>query len=104
MERKLLNLDDDISTILPHRKELEILEGFEEDGGKPKLKAATGKITIRMLLTHSSGLAYDFAHPEVGKYTKYLNQQGKLSNFDHLVSQSESRLWRSLLANLILLA
>jgi CubicO group peptidase (beta-lactamase class C family) len=79
VERGQLKLDDDISTVLPELKELEILTGFEQgpDGkDKPILVKNTKPITLRcvfddeiwtgnadfvyrQLLTHSSGLGYD---------------------------------------------
>ncbi|KAF3407121.1 Acyltransferase LovD [Talaromyces pinophilus] len=56
VERGLLNLDDDVSGILPEWKYPQILVGFEEDSGKPILKDAKNKLTLRMLLTHQTGL------------------------------------------------
>ena len=41
--------------LLPEFAELQVLEGFEEDGA-PKLRPAKGHITLRHLLTHTSGI------------------------------------------------
>jgi CubicO group peptidase (beta-lactamase class C family) len=73
VERGLLNLDEDVSSILPEWKTPQILVGFEEDSGKPILKEAENKLTLRMLLTHQTGLGYGFSAPELGRYCKYAN-------------------------------
>ena len=46
VERELLNLDDDVSEILPELRDIKVLEGFDESG-KPKLKRAERRITSR---------------------------------------------------------
>lgn len=73
VERGLLNLDDDVSSILPEWENPQILVGFEDDSGKPILKDAKNKLTLRMLLTHQSGLGYGFMHPDLTRYCKYAN-------------------------------
>lgn len=73
VERGLLNLDDDVSSILPEFKTPQILIGFEDDSGKPILKDAKNKITLRLLLTHQTGLGYGFSQPELIRYCKYAN-------------------------------
>lgn len=73
VERGLLNLDEDVSSILPEWKNPQILVGFEDDSGKPILKDAKNKLTLRMLLTHQTGLGYGFAQPELMRYCKYAN-------------------------------
>lgn len=62
VERGLFALDSsaDVDRLLPEWRDSQILTGFQE--GKPILQDAKEKITLRMLLTHTSGLAYDF-HP-----------------------------------------
>lgn len=60
VERGQLELDADISTILPEWTDPSILSGFDESTGAPRLSNATKKITLRHLLTHSSGMGYDF--------------------------------------------
>jgi CubicO group peptidase (beta-lactamase class C family) len=47
VEKSLLNLDDDVATILPELKGREILKGFEEGTGKPILVPSTKRITLR---------------------------------------------------------
>jgi CubicO group peptidase (beta-lactamase class C family) len=46
VERGLIGLDDDVSSVLHEWKDAEILDGFDESG-KPKLRKAKNKITLR---------------------------------------------------------
>ncbi|KAF2425567.1 beta-lactamase/transpeptidase-like protein [Tothia fuscella] len=64
VERGLLSLDDPVETILPELKNPQILLKMDAKTG-PTLKAATKKITLRQMLTHSSGLSYEFTHPKM---------------------------------------
>lgn len=62
VERGLLKLDDDVTPILSELKDFQILKGFETDSegaDKPIYVKNTKTITLRHLLTHSSGLGYD---------------------------------------------
>jgi CubicO group peptidase (beta-lactamase class C family) len=47
VERGQIGLDDDVSTILPEVKDLQIITGFEEGTDKPTFKKAENKITLR---------------------------------------------------------
>lgn len=66
VERGLFSLDsaEDVARLLPEYAHPEILTGLDDDG-KAILVPAKNKITLRMLLTHSSGLAYDFLNPQL---------------------------------------
>lgn len=70
VEKGLLDLDADVTTILPEWKEVKILKGFEEGSGKPILEAAKKRINLRMLMTHSSGLGYIPFDPMLQKWAK----------------------------------
>jgi len=62
VERGLLKLDDGIYDVLPEFKGMPVIKGFMDDGS-PIMEPHKNKITLRHLLTHSSGLAYDETHP-----------------------------------------
>ncbi|KAH7389073.1 beta-lactamase/transpeptidase-like protein [Cadophora sp. MPI-SDFR-AT-0126] len=82
VERGLLKLDEDVTDILPELKGLKILTGFEKDGNgndKPVLVENTKAITLRHLLTHSSGLTYDFFNPVMTRYRKSQNNTPDLN-------------------------
>ncbi|KAL1954649.1 hypothetical protein VTO42DRAFT_843 [Malbranchea cinnamomea] len=75
VERGLLNLDDPVESLLPELANLDILYGFDENTGAPLLKKAKNKITMRHLLTHSSGLGYDMMHPDLIRWRKFHGQE-----------------------------
>ncbi len=58
-ERKLLSLDDKVSKYIPEFKNPYVLINVLPDSGFTS-KPASGEITIRQLLTHTSGLGYGF--------------------------------------------
>ncbi|KAL8631127.1 hypothetical protein Q9189_003161 [Teloschistes chrysophthalmus] len=72
VERGQVGLDDNVNSILPELANPDILTGFE--GGKPQYTKAKNKITLRQLLTHSSGLIYDFMSPDLQKYRAARNE------------------------------
>lgn len=47
VDRGQIALDDDVSEVLYELKDIEILTGFDEDTGKPIMKKAERKITLR---------------------------------------------------------
>ena len=46
VERGLLTLDQDVTTVLHEFKDIDVLTGFDEDG-KPQLKKSTKTLTLR---------------------------------------------------------
>ena len=69
VERGKLSLDGDLSELLPDLKGLQVLEGIGADG-QPKLRPARGAVTLRQLLTHTSGFGYGFTSPELAAYAQ----------------------------------
>jgi len=57
-----------VTPILLELKDKDILKGFDEKTGKPITVKATKTITLRMLLTHSSGMSYDIFNPILQKW------------------------------------
>jgi CubicO group peptidase (beta-lactamase class C family) len=82
VERGLLDLDESVYKHIPELERLPVLTGFEEGSGKPIEDKSTQPITLRMLLTHSSGLAHDAIHPKTLAWLAYHkrapNSHGKL--------------------------
>ncbi|MDP3908294.1 serine hydrolase [Novosphingobium sp.] len=64
VEQGKLSLDGDIGAVLPELANPQVLEGFGDDG-QPLLRPAKRPLTLRHLLTHTSGFGYSFIHPEV---------------------------------------
>ncbi|RDL42417.1 uncharacterized protein BP5553_02396 [Venustampulla echinocandica] len=68
VEDGLLTLAGDLSAIAPELAAKQVLTGFSDDGETPLLEPPARPITLEMLLTHSSGVSYDFLHPLVGRW------------------------------------
>ncbi|KIW84619.1 hypothetical protein Z517_00007 [Fonsecaea pedrosoi CBS 271.37] len=82
VEQGKLSLDNDVSTILDEWTSPDILTGWKPDTGEPELKKATKKITLRQLLTHSSGMGYDFLSPELIKWRQWRGESSRPGDGD----------------------
>ena len=67
VEQGKLSLDGPIAAVLPELGKVQVLDGFAADGS-PRLRPATRPITLRHLLTHSSGFVYDIWNADMGRY------------------------------------
>ena len=67
VEEGALRLDDPISTFVPQFANRAVIERFEPTDGSYTTRPARGEVTIRHLLSHSSGLAYGFANDIVAQ-------------------------------------
>ncbi len=67
VEQGKLSLDGDISAVLPELAHVQVLEGFDQ-AGKPRLRPAKRAITLRQLLTHTSGYAYEIWNADIARY------------------------------------
>lgn len=65
-----LNLDDPVAKYLPEFKDVKVWTGGTADA--PQLEALKRSITIQHLMTHTSGLYYDFSagNPELAKLAR----------------------------------
>ncbi|KAI1477693.1 putative transesterase [Daldinia eschscholtzii] len=68
VEDGLLSLTGDLSSVAPELAEKQILTGYSEDGETPILEPQVRPITLEMLLSHSSGLAYYFTNPLIERW------------------------------------
>jgi len=69
VERGRLKLDEPAAKHLPELAKLDVIQGFDA-AGKPVLRPAMKPITLRHLLTHTSGFAYPTWSEEMFKYTQ----------------------------------
>jgi CubicO group peptidase (beta-lactamase class C family) len=72
VEQGKLSLDEPIGKLLPDLASPQVLEGFDAKG-EPKLRAAKKPITLRHLMTHTAGFAYDMWN---GDMVQYLEKTG----------------------------
>lgn len=59
-EKGLIEFDDPIKKYIPEFEYVEILDSFNESDSSYTTKKRINDITIRQLLTHTSGIGYDF--------------------------------------------
>jgi CubicO group peptidase (beta-lactamase class C family) len=67
VEQRRIGLDQPMGEVLPLVKDVKVLEGFDPDGS-PRLRAPKGPVTLRHLLTHTSGYGYDIFNPDLARY------------------------------------
>ena len=72
VEQGKLSLDTPIGKVLPDLASPQVLEGFDAKG-EPKLRPAKKPVTLRHLMTHTAGFAYDMWN---GDMVKYLEKTG----------------------------
>jgi CubicO group peptidase (beta-lactamase class C family) len=67
IEQGKLSLDAPIGEVLPDLAAPQVLEGFDESG-EPKLRPASKPITLRHLMTHTAGFAYNVWNGDCAQY------------------------------------
>ncbi len=70
VEQGRCTLEQPMSGIAPELGEARVLLGFDPDG-TPRTRAPRREITLRHLLTHTSGYAYDHFNKDVGRYMEH---------------------------------
>jgi methyl acetate hydrolase len=78
VEQGKLSLDEPVGKLLPDLASPQVLEGFDAKG-EPKLRPAKKPITLRQLMTHTAGFAYDMWNGDVGKYLEKTGTPGIIS-------------------------
>src|SRR5262245_20105142 len=67
LEQGKLGLDDPVSKYLPGFDNLKVITKFNESDGTYETRPAKRAMTIRHLLTHTSGISYAFSTPSMAK-------------------------------------
>ncbi|OCT44650.1 beta-lactamase family protein [Cladophialophora carrionii] len=83
-ERGALGLDADVSQHVPVLARQPILTGFSQDDGSPLLEERRCPITMRHLLTHSSGAGYHFMDTRLKRYVEYTRRGNPAAIVDDL--------------------
>ncbi len=73
-----LTLDAPIGGVLPQLRDPQVLTGFDGEG-VPQLRPAARAITLRHLLTHTSGHAYDMWRADILRYMAHEGTPGILT-------------------------
>src|SRR5260370_5800937 len=67
VEQGKLSLEAPIGKLLPDLASPQVLEGFDAKG-EPKLRPAKNPITLRHLMTHTAGFAYEIWNRPIRNY------------------------------------
>ncbi len=68
VESGRVKLDEPAATYLPELSQVQVLEEFDATTGKAKLRSPNAPPTVRQLLSHTSGFAYEFFDPQLHAY------------------------------------
>ncbi len=71
IEQGRLFLGAPAAEVLPELADVQVLEGFDDDGN-PRLRPPKRAMTLRHLLTHTSGFGYDVWNKEILEYQRQL--------------------------------
>ena len=75
VEQGKLALDQPAGEVVPELAAPMVLEGFD-DAGKPMLRPAREKVTLRRLLTHTAGFVYDTWNANQARYARVTGPAG----------------------------
>ena len=78
VEQGRIGLDQPIGDILPVVKNVKVLEGFDANG-TPRLRDPRAQVTLRHLLTHTSGYGYDVFNPDLARFIEIVGLPSVLS-------------------------
>ena len=76
VEQARIDLDAPCREWVPYLGEVPVLHGFAADGS-PQLRPAGRPVTLRHLLTHTSGFGYEFADARLARYLAELGLMGR---------------------------
>ena len=72
VEQGKLSLDEPAGKVIPHLGQVQVLTGWDA-AGKPLTRPPKTPITLRRLLSHTSGYVYDIWDPEMARYHKTMD-------------------------------
>ncbi|KAJ9637488.1 hypothetical protein H2204_004912 [Knufia peltigerae] len=87
VERGLIGLDDDVAEHLPELAALPVLDSQDENG-EWKTSPRKAKISLRHLLTHTSGAGYDMPSPELREWKAQTGLKSSMLDGDFKIFES----------------
>lgn len=74
VEKRLVDLETDVSSLIPTLASQDVLYDWDAVG-RPLTHQRKNKITLRSLLTHSSGTGYDMSNPRLARFAAYKGRE-----------------------------
>jgi len=69
VEQGKLSLDGPAAAVIPELGAFKVLQGWDTNGA-PQLRAANGQVTLRHLLTHTSGFTYEIWNADLERFNR----------------------------------
>ncbi|KAL7944160.1 beta-lactamase/transpeptidase-like protein [Trichoderma barbatum] len=73
VEQDKLSLDCNVRQLVPEVRQMQILRGFTPEG-RPILEDNERPITLKQLITHTAGLRYDVADPDLRRWSEAIGR------------------------------